>query len=140
MPLTIDLNNIEVKEIRQLLVNAKEERVLLIFRLGEQSHQLMMRGNTDLEELRQISSEILEKDKEIFNLAQHIAKVSASSTNCSNCQQQLVPNAKFCGSCGTLNPLFEETNVEKVVCATCEETILSSDVYCPCCGSQQGAY
>lgn len=140
MPLTIDLNSIELKEARQLLVNAKEERVHLIFQLGEKSHQLVVKGDKGDEELRKISSEILGKDKEIYKIAQHISKVSASSTNCSNCQQQLVPNAKFCGSCGTLNPLFEDTNIEKVNCATCEETILQSDRYCPCCGSQQEAY
>lgn len=129
----------DTKELRQALVNKKEERLNLIYKMGESVHKQALHNAFQHEGIHKISQDILQKDKEIYQLAQEMTKQINSQGNCSKCQQPISNDIKFCGNCGTLNPLFEDQQSAKASCSSCGEKIPAGLEYCPCCGVKQEA-
>ena len=129
----------DAKELRKELVSKKQERLNLIFKMGESVHKQSLHNTLEHEEINKISQDILQNDKEIYQLTQEVMKLTNSQGKCTNCQQSILKEVKFCGNCGTLNPLFEDQHATKVTCFSCEEAIPADLKFCPCCGVKQGA-
>ena len=133
-------SSIDIKELKQQVSTKKEERLAQIIQLGEIVQKQALTNNFQPQELQQLAQNVLATDKIIYKLSATILKESRSLENCPSCQQPNASNAKFCGNCGTLNPLFAEQQAEKSTCSTCEETIPSDCAFCPCCGVKQEAF
>lgn len=127
----------DVKGVRQSLAGAKEERMALVCKVGEETHKQLLINKVNVGPLQALSAQILEKDKTIYQLANQLMKLTVSQVNCPSCQQSIAPEVKFCGNCGTLNPLFQDAAIIKTPCSICDELIEEQFSYCPCCGSQQ---
>lgn len=129
---------IDVKELKMKLQAKKDERLRLVTSLGEKFYKhLLMKEGTEFQPNYDIVS-ILQCDKEIYRYSSTIARESKDLESCPSCQQTNAAHIKFCGNCGTLNPLFIEQQIEKVTCVTCEESIPAEYSFCPCCGTKQG--
>lgn len=137
--MTTNIQQIDVKELKQKLTSKREERLKHIVQLGEELYKHSLSKQTEPLDYQSFVASILQCDKEIYRASSTIARESTNPESCPSCQQKNPSNVKFCGSCGTLNPLFVEQQMEKKSCATCEEVIPADFAFCPCCGIKQEA-
>lgn len=135
--MTANIQQIDVKELKQKLNSKKEERLQYIVNLGEGLYKHSLSKKTGQLDSQNLVASILQCDKEIYKASSTIARESNNPESCPSCQQNNPSNVKFCGNCGTLNPLFVEQQMEKKSCGTCEEVIPTDFVFCPCCGMKQ---
>jgi len=126
----------DVRDLKQQLNIAKEQRMELVIKLGEMAHNHLREIGGDIVSLKNISTDILHKDVLIYQTQHAITKLSANH-QCQKCQQTVDENAKFCGNCGTLNINFIDPNARQVICGHCEQLIEEQHIYCPCCGIKQ---
>ncbi len=127
----------DIRELKQQLSLAKEQRMDLVIKLGELAHSQLREKSGDISVLNNLSNEIIHKDVIIYQSQNAITKLTANQHQCSKCQQSVEHNAKFCGNCGTLNPNFKDPNAQQVICNSCEQLIEEQHIYCPCCGVKQ---
>lgn len=127
-----------VKEQRQLLAQKKEARALKMLQLGEKVHKKNLVNQFEDSELKDASAEILSLDKEIYTLSKNIFSQSQSQEKCTQCQNPIAANLKFCGQCGQLNAFYVDVNAPKKQCVGCKEQIDEQMEFCPCCGTAQG--
>lgn len=127
-----------VKELRQLLAQKKEARVLKMLQLGEKVHKSNLLNKIENSEFKEDSAEILNLDKEIYTLSKTIFAQSQSQEKCTQCQSPIASNLKFCGQCGQLNAFYVDVNAPKKQCVGCKEQIDEQMDFCPCCGTAQG--
>lgn len=127
----------DLRELKQQLQIAKDQRMELIVKLGELAHSLVREKGSDVLWLQDLSNEILHKDVLIYKSQNAITKWTANLHQCVNCQQQVEDSAKFCGNCGTLNSNYKDPNAKQVICNSCEQLIEEQHSFCPCCGVKQ---
>lgn len=60
------------------------------------------------------------------------------SGKCSQCQNPVAPNTKFCGHCGQLQTQLVDEMTPKKQCRVCNQQIGEQLRFCPCCGTGQG--
>ena len=130
--------SINVKEQRQLLVQKKEARVLKMIQLGEKVHNKLLLNSMEGTEFISDSAEILSLDKEIYTLSSSIMEQTQNQEKCTQCQNPISSDVKFCGHCGQLNSFYVDVTAPKKECTICEEQIDEQMQFCPCCGTEQG--
>lgn len=129
--------SLDIRELKQQLTTAKEQRMDLVIKLGELTHVQLRNNDANLSILNDLSNEIIHRDVIIYQTQNAISKLSANQFHCTNCQHSIEESAKFCGNCGTLNANFKDLNAVQVICNTCEQLIEEQHMYCPCCGVKQ---
>lgn len=127
----------DIRELRQSITIAKEDRILFINKLGESMYQRYLKGEKTAEEIEDFAKEILLRDQIIYSFSNELIKRTAKQGNCSNCQQPILKEVKFCGKCGTLNAFYEDKQIVMGECAVCESNIPPDTHFCPCCGVKQ---
>ena len=131
-------NITSTKELRQQLLQKKETRLVQMIKLGEFVHQKALTNEYQNPELIEFSSELLSLDKDIYKLSKQIMEQTVSQEKCTQCQQPVSQDIKFCGNCGQLNAFYMDKQMPTKTCTTCEEEIEQAMQYCPCCGTPQG--
>jgi len=127
----------DIKELRQSLSIAKEDRVLLMNKLGELVYYQSLNREEDNDAVMELSQEILLRDRIIYAFSSELTKRITKQGHCTNCQQPILKDVKFCGKCGTLNAAYESKEIVMRECAICESTIPADVNFCPCCGIKQ---
>lgn len=131
--------SLDIRELKQQLNTAKEQRMDLVIKLGELTHIQLRENDANLSLLKDISNKIIHKDVIIYQTQNAIAKLTPKQHQCSNCQHSIEESAKFCGNCGTLNTNFKDENAVQVICNACEQLFEEQHLFCPCCGVKQEA-
>ncbi|CAM5182640.1 Double zinc ribbon protein OS=Ureibacillus acetophenoni OX=614649 GN=SAMN05877842_10443 PE=4 SV=1 [Ureibacillus acetophenoni] len=134
---TVEQKAPDLRELKQQLQIAKDQRMDLVVKLGELAHSLVRDKGMDVSRLVDLSNAILHKDVLIYQNQNAITKLTANQHQCVNCQQPVEDSAKFCGNCGTLNANFKDPNANQVICNSCEQLIDEQHSFCPCCGVKQ---
>lgn len=129
---------VSIKEQRQTLLQKKEARLLQMVKLGEFVHHKVLENEYQQPELIEFSTQIINLDKEVYSLSKQIMEQTVSQEKCTQCQQPVTKDIKFCGNCGQLNAFYVDSQMPMKVCTTCNEEIEQKMQYCPCCGTQQG--
>ncbi|OCS90407.1 zinc ribbon domain-containing protein [Caryophanon latum] len=130
--------SVNVKEQRQLLAQRKEARILKMMQLGEKVYKKALSSDLHYGEYAADATEILAIDKEIYQLGKATMEQVQTLGKCSECQNAVPPNTKFCGHCGQLQTPFADELTRKKPCRVCEQQIDEQLRFCPCCGTGQG--
>ena len=131
----------EISKYKRVSKEASEEKAILLFRLGELVYKKIRIGEISKEGLDDLISEIIIKDKEIFDNQKVIETLSSSQNSesfCVQCGSKILQNDKFCGSCGTKVEIKEELDQFSLSeCKACSTVIAENCTYCPSCGTRQ---
>lgn len=124
------------KEIQELL-QKKEE---LLVELGQLVY-LQLRSNELKEEILFQTVEPIKKiDISLYNAKKQLEELKQSQEDgiTCNCGARLTVEDKFCGNCGTPNPMLNRPKeVDLVECQSCGQDTPKDATFCPVCGTKR---
>ena len=126
----------EIIALKDMVEENEEKRTNLILSLGELTYGKIRNNKINDDEVNSLAEDILELDKEIFNLLKIIDEknIEEHSLIC-ECGNLLTPSDRFCKNCGKkVEQISAKDDEEKTICHRCESEILASSKYCNCCG------
>jgi len=126
----------EIATLKREVNESEEKRSNLIYSLGELTYENIRTRKNDSERVKNISDEILELDKNIFDLLKVIDRKTKEENGLTcTCGNSLTSDDKFCKECGKkVESELDKKNSEKIICSRCQSEILASSKYCNCCG------
>ncbi|MGM9988916.1 MAG: zinc ribbon domain-containing protein [Bacillaceae bacterium] len=131
----------EVNQYKRTINENVDKRTTVMIQLGEFVYKKFRAGELQDEQLKDIAKKVIEYDINIYKAEKIIAQLSAKEENhvCSGCGEEVLPEDKFCGSCGHLIENSQQKEVYGlVVCRICEQEVQKDTTYCQCCGNQLG--
>lgn len=123
---------------QQSITQYQKKKMELLLQLGQKTHSKLLVNDFDIQELFSISTSILALDQQIHRLTKEAVMRARTHSTCLKCNNVAKSEAKFCGTCGQPNPVYEANNGLKKVCKVCDESIQFEAQFCPCCGVPQG--
>ncbi|KNF09765.1 hypothetical protein CLPU_2c02170 [Gottschalkia purinilytica] len=129
----------EVMSLKLKLSEYEDERLNLIYSLGELAYKKMRENELKDTELENTVADITNVDKSIYSILKVIDEKTKSekSVIICDCGEKLSHQDKFCKGCGMkLDSKEENETIEMISCSKCEEKIVSDSNFCGCCGAK----
>lgn len=127
---------VKTKEINKSINEAEIKKAELLLEIGKLTYEKIRSGElTDLD-ISDLSDEILELDKLIYNKNTDIeyTAITKEKSVC-KCGHIIDINDKFCAECGSKIEIQEEST-DYIVCNRCNCELEEDFNYCICCGNK----
>lgn len=128
--------SMDISALRSEILERQKNRSRLMLQIGEIAYSKIRRDEIASESFEEYLDKIKEIDRAIFNYFKILdEKTRKDEGMVCECGEELMPDSKFCGSCG--KEIVEEARQEDFDCITCNscgESIIASSKFCSSCG------